>query len=205
MTRPHAPSSRTRTLILGVTKVDEALALADAGADALAFRFDPDHPRRVDPDAAFEIMGLLPPFVAVASAFTNPDLDTFCDVEEACPAPYAILLGTEPEKLVRQCGPGVIKALRPDDPLFPTDASRWNTIDEVDAILVQASDNSPDALAARLDPIDKPIVLAGIDDAARVAGAIEAVAPYALAFDLRPDPADALANALALLRAVREA
>jgi phosphoribosylanthranilate isomerase len=52
--------SDVRIKICGLTRVDEALACLEAGADWIGLNFHPGSPRFVDPDCAAEIIAALP-------------------------------------------------------------------------------------------------------------------------------------------------
>ena len=64
---------RTRIKICGLTRVDDALAAVDAGADAIGLVFYPPSPRAVDLAQALAIRRALPPFVATVALFVNAD------------------------------------------------------------------------------------------------------------------------------------
>jgi phosphoribosylanthranilate isomerase len=64
--------SRTRVKICGLTRVDDARAAAEAGADAIGLNFYAPSPRFVALARALEIVEALPPFVSVVGLFVNP-------------------------------------------------------------------------------------------------------------------------------------
>ncbi|MEX2219913.1 MAG: phosphoribosylanthranilate isomerase [Phycisphaerales bacterium] len=171
---------RTRIKICGVRSDEIARAAADAGADAVGFVFIPASPRHIPPAEAWEIIGTLPPFLASVGVFLNASLDTFSDIEETCPTTYSQLQGSENERLVRECGPGVIKAIRADPAALEAELGRWAAIDEVDALLVDApAVHDWPVLAALLETVSKPIILGGLGPDT-VAGAVRAIRPYAV-------------------------
>ncbi len=61
--------------ICGVTRVEDAEAAVEAGADAIGFVFWPKSPRFVDPFRARAIAAALPPFVTIVGLFVNQPAD----------------------------------------------------------------------------------------------------------------------------------
>lgn len=68
---PH----RTRIKFCGMTRVEDALAAAELGVDAIGMIFAARSKRRVAPDAAAAIREALPPFVASVALFMDNDAD----------------------------------------------------------------------------------------------------------------------------------
>ena len=66
---------RTRVKICGITRVEDGLAAAHAGADAIGLVFYSPSPRAVALDAAVDIARALPPFVSTVALFVNPRPD----------------------------------------------------------------------------------------------------------------------------------
>src|SRR5438876_922386 len=64
MTRNNPPMARTRIKICGVTRVEDALAAARAGADAIGLIFHAPAPRFVPVERVREILAALPPLIA---------------------------------------------------------------------------------------------------------------------------------------------
>ncbi|MHB1690027.1 MAG: phosphoribosylanthranilate isomerase [Thiomonas sp.] len=65
------PPHRTRIKICGITRIGDALAAAEAGADAIGMVFYPQSPRSVAMQQAQAIARALPPFVSTVALFVN--------------------------------------------------------------------------------------------------------------------------------------
>jgi len=63
--------SLTRIKICGITRLEDALVAAEAGADAIGLVFYPASPRAVSVERAQEIVANLPPFVTAVGLFVN--------------------------------------------------------------------------------------------------------------------------------------
>lgn len=175
---------RTRIKVCGITSVEAALAAVEAGADALGFVFVENSPRYIDPERSFEIMGALPPLVGTVGVFRDATLDEFIDIEQRCPTDWSQLHGSEPEALVRDCGPRVIRAFRFDPATVADELARWDALEEVEAILVDGSDGGTGqafdwhALAGPMAQISTPVIIAGGLHAGNVGEAIRACRPF---------------------------
>jgi phosphoribosylanthranilate isomerase len=71
---------KVRVKICGVTQLEDAVAAAEAGADALGFNFYPKSPRYLSLAKAAGILKKLPPLVGRVGVFVNP---TQAEVERA--------------------------------------------------------------------------------------------------------------------------
>jgi phosphoribosylanthranilate isomerase len=176
---------RTRIKICGIRTLEAANWAIDAGADAIGFVFVRTSVRHIEPDDAAEIMCQLPPMVTSVGVFMNASVDTFCDIEEVCPTNYAQLQGAEDEATVKACSPA-IRGFRYDAATIRRDLERWDTLDEVEAILVDGSTGGEGTafdwagLANAAEGIDKPLILAGGLTPKNVGDAIRAVHPFAV-------------------------
>lgn len=185
MTDP-SPRHRTRVKVCGIRDHEAAQTAAMAGADAIGFIFVSESPRFIDPEDAIGIMLGLPPLVSAVGVTRNLSVEAFMELEQVCPTPLSQLHGSEDEKTVRACGPGVLKAFRYDEATIASQLKRWGAHDEVDAVLIDGGDGGEgvaldwNRLAEHLEGFSKPVFLAGGLDPDNVGEAIRAVRPYAV-------------------------
>ncbi len=76
---------RTRVKICGITRVEDALAAAEAGADAIGLVFYARSPRAVGIEQARAIVAALPPFVSVVGLFVDARPEAVRAVLDALP------------------------------------------------------------------------------------------------------------------------
>lgn len=173
-------AARTRIQVRGVRTRDEASAAVDAGVDAVAFVFDPAAPEHVAPRDAYVVMALLPPYVASVGVFRDATLDEFSRIEEICPTMLTQFEGTQTPRLVRQCGPGLIRVVAFDPETIASELATWDALDEVDAILVDVGGSVPETLPRATEGLSKPLILGGAFNAASVRDAVRTLRPYAV-------------------------
>jgi phosphoribosylanthranilate isomerase len=107
-----------RIKICGITRVADAIAAAEAGADAIGLVFARS-PRQVGVREARRIVAALPPFVSAVGVFVNPRPASVLRVVEAVGLSEVQLHGEEPAGMLGQlAGMRVIKALRVRDRRF---------------------------------------------------------------------------------------
>lgn len=175
---------RTRIKICGIRDEEGLFAAADAGADAVGFVFHKASKRYIDPDEAFELAALLPPFVSTVGLFVDATLDQFSEMEETCPTSFSQLHGRESVQLVKQCGPGVIKAVKFEAGVIEAELKRWDEVPEVDAILIDGSAGGEGtafdwrALVEPAKAIRKPLIIAGGLTPQNVGEAIQLLRPF---------------------------
>lgn len=101
-----------RVKICGITRPEDVLAAADAGADAIGLVFA-ESPRRVTPEQAAAILRVLPPFVTPVALFVNEPAARIREVCASLAVRTVQLHGEEPpavaQALADLC---VIKAFR---------------------------------------------------------------------------------------------
>lgn len=103
---------RTRVKICGITRPQDALAAAQAGADAIGLVFYPHSPRAVEIDQAREIVASLPPFVTTVGLFVDADAARIRQVLDSVPLDLLQFHGDESPADCRGYGRPYLKALR---------------------------------------------------------------------------------------------
>jgi len=175
---------RTRIKVCGITDEEALLAAVDAGADAVGFMFVEKSPRFISPEEAYGLMSLLPPMVASVGVFANPDPDDFAEIEQACTTSLSQLHGNEDAKLVKACGPDIIKAIWFDAATIAQELEKWSEHEDVAAILVDGSAGGEGVafdwrvLAPLIDTCPKPVIIAGGLHPGNVAEAIRLCRPF---------------------------
>jgi phosphoribosylanthranilate isomerase len=103
-----------RVKICGISDVENALAAAEAGADAIGFVFAPSR-RRVTSQRAREIADELPPFVTKVGLFVDAGADVILHHVESVGLDVVQLHGTEAPDFCAALGRPVLKAIRVKD------------------------------------------------------------------------------------------
>lgn len=173
---------RTRIKFCGITRIEDALAAARLGADAIGLVFARGSPRFISPDKAAMIRRPLPPFMQTVALFRNSDATLVREVLAAVQPDLLQFHGEENREFCESFGRPYLRAV----PMKSgQDLSRW-------------AGDFPSAAALLLDGhgagesggqgstfdwnkaviADKPVVLAGGLNADNVAEAIRKMRPY---------------------------
>jgi len=102
----------TAVKICGITRVEDGLAAAHAGAHAIGLVFHPVSPRFVSIERAREIARRMPPFITIVGLFVNADPQTVHAVLREVPLQLLQFHGDEAPELCAQFGLPYIKAVR---------------------------------------------------------------------------------------------
>jgi len=173
----------TRVKICGITNLDDAMAAAELGADALGFVFAPS-PRQVRLEQAADIVRRLPPFVSKVGVFVDSDRDEVEATAEDCGLNAVQLHGSESPEFCASLLPRVIKSFRVRDdsvlkmlPQYRVSAYLLDTYHET---LKGGTGRSFDwSIAARAREYG-PIILSGGLTPENVGPAVVAARPYAV-------------------------
>jgi len=173
-----------RVKICGISHVEDALAAAEAGADAVGLVFHGDSPRAVDPEQAARIARPLPPFLSVVALFVDARPGQVRAVIDAVAPHYLQFHGEESADYCAQFGLPWIKAVRvgPGDDAGSL-ARRAAAYAGAAAILLDgARGGSGKAFDWGLAPrhLERPLVLAGGLTPGNVAQAVREVRPAAV-------------------------
>lgn len=112
---------RTRIKICGITRVEDALAAAAAGADAIGMVFYAPSPRAVSVEAAAAICKALPPFVTPVALFVNENAATVRDIVGRVGPLLLQFHGDEAADYCNQFTMPYLKALRVEPRMQPAD------------------------------------------------------------------------------------
>ncbi|NOT67994.1 MAG: phosphoribosylanthranilate isomerase [Methylophilaceae bacterium] len=176
---------RTRVKICGITRVEDAIAAVQHGADAIGLVFYAKSPRNVSRQQAARIVAELPAFVSVVGLFVDADP---AEIRQTLAAVHLDLLqfhGDETPEECRQYRMPYMKAIRvrSDSNLIQyaldfTDAKALL----LDAFAEGVAGGTGQVFDWRLIPQDLPqsIILAGGLNAGNVRDAIQQVRPYAV-------------------------
>ncbi len=167
-----------RVKICGITSVEDALAAAAAGADAVGLVFAPS-PRRVSPESARDIVAALPPLVTTVGVFVNASPAYIRRVRDYCGLDLVQLHGQEDPATVRALAPRVIKALPVSPRRVPSPHEFPGAMLLLDAALPGGGRSFDWSLVRELAG-KRPLILAGGLDPENLVRAVETVRPFAL-------------------------
>ena len=181
---------RTRIKICGITRVADALAAAEAGADAIGLVFWPGTPRCVEIPRAREIADALPPFVTKVALFVDPSPADVRTVLDALPIDVLQFHGDESRTLCSAFARPYLKAVGVKDGVDLLEcASRYGDASGLlfDTFRAGAMPGGTGHTFdwSRLSPAVRaalrvPLILSGGLDPANVGDAIRAVGPWAV-------------------------
>jgi phosphoribosylanthranilate isomerase len=174
----------TRIKICGITRVEDGLACARLGADAIGLVFYPQSPRAVSIAQAEAIVAALPPFVTTVALFVDPQASEVDAVLRTVRPDVLQFHGHEPADFCRRFGVRYLKALpvREDADLLQSAAPYTDATGVLLDTPTAAFGGSGEAFDWSLIPAAMAgrCVLAGGLNVANVATAIRQVRPWAV-------------------------
>jgi phosphoribosylanthranilate isomerase len=117
--------SRIFVKVCGITRPEDGLLAAEAGADAVGFVFYPMSPRRVQPAQAAAIARELPPLVTRVGVFVDADRDEMARTADEVGLDLLQLHGEEPPAALEGLPRRALKAVRVGAGFTPEDALRF--------------------------------------------------------------------------------
>ena len=102
----------TRIKICGITRVEDMLAAAHSGADALGLVFYDRSPRYVSSKQAAQLAAAIPPFVTLVGLFVNPSAEAVQEILQKVPLDVLQFHGEEEPKFCAQFNRPYLKAVR---------------------------------------------------------------------------------------------
>jgi len=173
--------------ICGITNIDDALAAIAAGADALGFNFYKPSPRYISPRDARAIIEQLPPTVFTVGVFVNQQPESLKRIADESGIEALQLHGDESPDYCRELAADryVIKTLAVSQGFDSQLVQSY----EVAAIMLDTKHNTLRggtgrvfdwSIARQVSQLAPKLFLAGGLSPENVAGAIEAVRPYAV-------------------------
>lgn len=177
---------RVRVKICGITRPQDALAAAAAGADAIGLMFWPASPRAVGVEQARAIAAALPPFVSVVGVFVDPGEDMVRDTLARVPLDLLQFHGAETPSFCRAFGRRYLKAVAAgqDGDLLES----LSPFDDAAGLLIDAPPlgGMPGGTGRTFDwsllpaRLPRPLVLSGGLHAGNVGDAIRRLRPWAV-------------------------
>jgi len=202
-----------RSKICGITRIEDALAAAEAGADAIGLVFYEKSPRAVDVRQARAILAALPPFVTSVGLFVDASRCFIGEVLDAVPLDLLQFHGEETPEQCEGHGRPWFKALRvrPGEDIR-AQALRYQGARAIllDAYVPGVQGGTGERFDWSLVPADlpRPLILAGGLTPENVGEAIGSVRPYAVDVSGGVEAAKGIKDAAkmaAFLRGVRQA
>jgi phosphoribosylanthranilate isomerase len=177
---------RVRVKICGITNLEDALAAAEAGADALGFVFYEKSLRYIQPEKASDIIKQLPPFINTVGVFVNAREEFIRQTIQLCGLSAVQFHGDEPPAECLKYTPvKSIKAFRVESESILNILPKYNT----DAWLLDAFIKGVEGgtgcmfdwdIASKACGFGRPVILAGGLTIDNVQEAIKQVQPFAV-------------------------
>lgn len=176
---------RVRTKICGITRIEDARAAIEAGADALGFVFYQASPRYIEPLHAQHIINRIAPFPAKVGLFVNPDRDFVSAVVAGVALDLLQFHGDEAPEFCSSFGKSFIKAVRMKPGIDLHGICRRYG-DAAALLLDSYSETDHGGTGTSFDwnkipgDLSRPVILAGGLTVENVSRAIAACRPYAV-------------------------
>lgn len=175
----------TRVKICGITRVEDALAAAHSGADAIGLVFYEHSPRHVGIAQARQLADALPPFVTVVGLFVDAEAAFVREVLASVPLDLLQFHGDESPEYCAQFNRPYLKAIRVKTGVDLLQCA--SDFRSARGLLLDAHvEGMPGGTGTAFDwtliptQLPLPVILSGGLDAGNVAAAIKQVRPCAV-------------------------
>jgi phosphoribosylanthranilate isomerase len=174
---------QVKVKICGITRLPDALAAADSGADALGFVFYKGSPRCIAVQGAKAIIQALPPWISRVGVFVNETGEVIRQIAEACQLTCIQLHGLESPAFCQQFSLPVVKAFRVQNESILEQASQFETSAWLLDSYVPGQLGGTGAVfnwqwARQAKEKGRPVILAGGLTPENIANAVRSVEPY---------------------------
>ncbi len=178
---------RTRVKICGITRIDDALAAAALGVDAIGLVFYSPSPRHVEIEQALDICQQLPAFVTTVALFLNADDAYVTEVVARVPVDCLQFHGTEEPAYCERFARPYIKALGMGSISQQELIARAKAFDTARGLLLDSHIQGKAGGSGEIfdwsevpRQLNRPVILAGGLAVGNVAEAINRVRPWAV-------------------------
>ena len=185
--------SAVRSKICGITRIEDALAAVEAGADAIGFVFYAKSKRCLTPMRAAQLRRAVPAFVDVVALFVNPEHEEVQAVLDQVGPELLQFNGDETPQDCARYGHRFLRAFRAGAPGLETaenlastcraygEAAGW-LFDSYSAGYGGSGHGFDYALLdeVRADPMSRPLILSGGLNAENVGQAVQLIRPWAV-------------------------
>ncbi len=199
----------TRIKICGITRVEDALAAAYSGADALGLVFYDKSPRYVTLQQAALLAAVIPPFVTLVGLFVNPSAEAVQEILQQIPLDVLQFHGEEEPKFCAQFHRPYLKAVRVKNGVDLVQcAARYKDAQGLllDAFIEGTHGGTGVSFDWTLIPhnLPRPVVLSGGLYANNVADAIKQVRPWAVDVSSGVEAAKGIKDAAKIVAFINE-
>lgn len=134
---------RTRIKFCGITRVEDAVAAAELGVDAVGMVLHANSLRRIGVELARRILDALPPFVTAVGLFVDAPEQTLLKIADDLGLRHLQLHGQETPAMVAALkGRAVIKALKVCGNTLGDDLKTWRGAANLHALLLDSGGGS---------------------------------------------------------------
>jgi len=174
-----------RIKVCGITNIEDAINISEAGVDALGFILA-QSPRKVELSKVLEISKELPPFVSRVAVVVNPTKEEIEKIERSRVFDYIQFHGSEDVNIIKKCKLKTIKTIKIENNSSLEEINKYNNF--VDYFLFDTKIGEKIGGTGQIfnweilkeTDIKKPFILAGGLSPENVVEAIKTIKPNAV-------------------------